>query len=179
MSRGDPVNPDVRRMNSQATKYAAFWKRSIALFIDLVIVYVLIGLVTAAVNATLGLPVEHDLAFHTGNAIKHNKFVEDNLIVLTVLYAFIKLGVLFPYFSIMESSNRQATLGKLVMRIKITDLRGERISLAKASVRFFAKILSTNILLIGYLIALFTERRQALHDLLASTVVINSNKMFP
>jgi uncharacterized RDD family membrane protein YckC len=165
-------------MNSQSTKYAAFWKRSIALFIDLVIVYVLIVLVTAAVNTMLRLPVEHDLTFQTGNAIRYNKFVEDNLIVLTVLYAFIKLGLLFPYFSIMESSNRQATLGKLVMRIKITDLRGERISFAKAGVRFFAKILSTNILLIGYLIALFTERKQALHDLLASTVVINSNKMF-
>jgi uncharacterized RDD family membrane protein YckC len=161
-------------MNSQQEKYAAIWKRSLALFIDLIIAYIMIGILTIALNAMLGLPVEYDLLYQTGNVVKYNKFVEDNIIKLTVLYASIKLGVLFLYFSILESSNWQATFGKLAMRIKITDLRGERISYARASARFFAKILSTNILLIGYLIAFFTQRKQALHDLLANTLVINN-----
>jgi RDD family len=59
----------------------------------------------------------------------------------------------------------------------IADLRGGRITFARASVRFFAKILSTNILLIGYLMALFTEKKQTPHDLLVSIVVIETNKM--
>jgi uncharacterized RDD family membrane protein YckC len=159
-------------MNNQKTNYAAFWKRSIALFIDLIIVYGLIGLVTAAVNASLGLPLEYDPTFQTGNAVKINQYVEENFIKLTVLYAAIKLLVIYPYFSFMESSNKQATLGKLALRIKIADLNGERISFARASYRFFAKLLSTNLLLIGYLMALFTEKKQTLHDLLVKTVVV-------
>jgi uncharacterized RDD family membrane protein YckC len=163
-------------MFNQVTKYAAIWKRAIALLIDLIIVYILISLVTVIVNVTLGLPLVYDLTFQTGNPIKVNQFVEDNLIKLTILYSAIKILVIYPYFSIMESSNRQATLGKLALSIKVVDLRGEQISFAKASLRFFAKVLSTNILLIGYLIALFTEKKQTLHDLLVKTIVVETDK---
>jgi uncharacterized RDD family membrane protein YckC len=165
-------------MFNQVTKYAAFWKRAIALLIDIIIVYVLISLVTVIVNATLGLPLVYDLTFQTGNPIKMNQFVEDNLIKLTILYTAIKILIIYPYFSIMESSSRQATLGKLALRIKVVDLRGEQISFAKASIRFFAKVLSTNILLIGYLMALFTEKKQTLHDLLVKTVVVEAEKTY-
>lgn len=79
------------------------------------------------------------------------------------------------YFSLMESSEYQATLGKLALGIIVTDLSGQRISFATATGRYFGKILSGIILCIGYIMAAFTEKRQALHDLMAGTLVINRN----
>jgi uncharacterized RDD family membrane protein YckC len=73
----------------------------------------------------------------------------------------------------MESSERQATFGKIALGIKVTDLNGDRISFAKASGRHFAKIISAIILLIGYIMAAFDSKKQALHDKMAGTLVLN------
>jgi uncharacterized RDD family membrane protein YckC len=72
----------------------------------------------------------------------------------------------------MESSTWQATLGKKILGLKVTDLAGNRISFARASGRFFGKILSGMILGIGFLMAGFTARKQALHDILAGCLVL-------
>ncbi|HEV2122514.1 MAG TPA: RDD family protein [Chloroflexota bacterium] len=76
------------------------------------------------------------------------------------------------YYAGMESSSRQATLGKSLLGMTVTDLRGQRISFLRATGRYFAKILSAIILMIGYIMAAFTERKQALHDKLADTLVL-------
>ena len=75
----------------------------------------------------------------------------------------------------MESSAKQATLGKLALAIKVTDLNGNRISFGRASGRYFAKIISGLIFCIGYIIAGFTEKKQALHDMIANCLVVNVN----
>ncbi len=75
------------------------------------------------------------------------------------------------YEALMESSSRQATLGKMIFQMKVTDLSGSRISFARATGRYFAKWLSGLTLFIGYIIAGFTERKQALHDMVAGTLV--------
>ena len=77
------------------------------------------------------------------------------------------------YFAAMESSPKQATLGKLALSMKVTSLQGERISFGKATGRYFGKILSALILLIGFLMIAFTEKKQGLHDMLAGTLVAN------
>jgi uncharacterized RDD family membrane protein YckC len=77
------------------------------------------------------------------------------------------------YFAGMESSSRQATLGKSVLGIYVTDIDGNRISFLRATGRYFAKILSGLILGIGYIMAAFTARKQALHDMIASTLVLD------
>lgn len=76
------------------------------------------------------------------------------------------------YYALMESSGWQATLGKKVLGLKVTDLAGNRISFARASGRFFGKILSGMLLLVGFMMAGFTERKQALHDILAGCLVL-------
>jgi uncharacterized RDD family membrane protein YckC len=76
------------------------------------------------------------------------------------------------YYASMESSTWQATLGKKILGLKVTDLVGNRISFARASGRFFGKILSGMILGIGFLMAGFTARKQALHDILAGCLVL-------
>jgi uncharacterized RDD family membrane protein YckC len=78
----------------------------------------------------------------------------------------------FLYFAVMESSRLQATLGKRAVGIGVTDLSGQRISVGRASVRCLAKILSGIPCYAGFFLAAFTEKRQALHDILASTMVV-------
>jgi uncharacterized RDD family membrane protein YckC len=79
------------------------------------------------------------------------------------------------YYAIFESSSWQATLGKKALGLEVTDLAGNRISFGRATGRFFAKIISTLILFIGYIMAGFTEKKQALHDILAGTLVIRKS----
>jgi uncharacterized RDD family membrane protein YckC len=79
------------------------------------------------------------------------------------------------YYAGMESSSRQATIGKSLLGLTVTDLEGNRISFLRAVVRYFAKILSALILLIGFIMVAFTEKKQGLHDMIAGTLVVKSN----
>lgn len=78
------------------------------------------------------------------------------------------------YFAYMESSEKQATFGKQALNIKVTDMEGGRISTGNAVVRYLSKILSALILMIGFLMVLFTERKQGLHDIIAKTLVVKT-----
>ncbi|MFZ0796507.1 MAG: RDD family protein [Terriglobales bacterium] len=75
------------------------------------------------------------------------------------------------YEAFMESSSYQATLGKMIFGMKVTDLNGNRISFERATGRHFAKWLSGLVLCVGYIMVGLTERKQGLHDLLAGTLV--------
>jgi uncharacterized RDD family membrane protein YckC len=81
-------------------------------------------------------------------------------------------AVAWLYEAFLVSSEWQATLGKRVLNIVVTDMNGGRISFARATARHFAKYVSGFILFVGYIMAAFTERKQALHDLMAETLVI-------
>lgn len=78
------------------------------------------------------------------------------------------------YFALMESSRHQATLGKMALGMRVTDLEGERISFLRATGRYFAKILSALILFIGFIMIGFTQKKQGLHDMLAGTLVVRT-----
>jgi len=76
------------------------------------------------------------------------------------------------YYALLESSSLQATLGKMALGIIVTDLNGNRISFLKATARYWSKIISTIIVFVGYVMAAFTEKKQALHDIIAGTLVV-------
>jgi uncharacterized RDD family membrane protein YckC len=76
------------------------------------------------------------------------------------------------YFAVMESSARQATFGKSLLGLTVTNTQGQRISFLRATGRHFAKILSAIILFIGFIMVAFDSRKQGLHDKLADTLVI-------
>lgn len=133
--------------------YAGFWIRFGALIIDFILLSI-VGFITGFI---IGLA--------TGGAGGDGEFAQG-------LSAFIGFVVGVAYFVIMESSERQATLGKLAVGIKVTDMEGARISAGVAAIRYFSKILSGIILLIGYIMAAFTPKKQALHDIIAKTLVV-------
>jgi uncharacterized RDD family membrane protein YckC len=96
---------------------------------------------------------------------------EAQLIIIIGFVAVIPL-VKIIYHIIMESSVKQATIGKLILNIKVCDLQGERLSLAHSAGRNFAKILSVLTLFIGYLFSFFNRKQQCLHDMVAGTLVV-------
>ena len=76
------------------------------------------------------------------------------------------------YFASTESSSWQATVGKKLLNLKVTDMNGDRLTFGRATGRYFGKILSSLICLIGFIMAAFTEKKQALHDMMANTLVV-------
>jgi uncharacterized RDD family membrane protein YckC len=87
---------------------------------------------------------------------------------------FVSILVNWLYSAFLESSENQATLGKRALGLKVTDMNGNRISFANASGRFFGKYVSAIILLIGYLMMLWDDKKQTLHDKMAGTLVVKS-----
>jgi len=81
------------------------------------------------------------------------------------------------YTALQECSTPQGTLGKKLLGIQVTDLDGHRISFARASGRFFGRLIPTFGL--GYCMALFTRRKQALHDLVARCLVVRASSDIP
>ena len=87
---------------------------------------------------------------------------------------FMYLGIFLlsmGYFVYFESSAKQATPGKSMMNIKVTDTNGNRLSVGKALVRNLMKIVSGIILYIGFIMAAFTQKKQALHDMAAGAIL--------
>lgn len=127
--------------------YAGFWRRLVAYVADLT----LLALVYAVMFVMPIEPRIEPYAFAGG---------------------FYALVVAWLYFAGMESSKEQATLGKMLMGIRVADLEGRRIGFLRATGRHFAKILSALTFYAGFIMAALTERRQGLHDKLAGTVVL-------
>ena len=146
-----------------AAPYAGFWRRFVAVVIDALI----LSFVMFPINLALRVPIY-------GILNQDEPSIDQFLSLMRVSFTSIAIGTLINwlYSALMESSKLQGTLGKMALNIKVTDLELRRISFGRASGRFFGKILSKLILLIGYLMQPFTARRQALHDMLAGTLVV-------
>jgi uncharacterized RDD family membrane protein YckC/Tfp pilus assembly protein PilE len=136
--------------------YAGFWKRLAAFVLDYIIVVLMAAMAGAVIGAFYGISA----GAPTDDAASG-------------LGAIAGLLVWWLYYALMESSSRQATLGKLALGIRVVDRQGNAISFGRATARTLAKLLSGTILMIGYLMAAFTSRKQALHDIVAGCLVVN------
>lgn len=85
---------------------------------------------------------------------------------------FVRMAVLLLYHSLMESSKYQASLGKLALGLVVTDAQGNKLDFSKALVRNLCKLISNLTFTIGYIMAGFTDKKQALHDVIAGTLVV-------
>jgi uncharacterized RDD family membrane protein YckC len=139
--------------------YGGFWIRVVAAIIDGIIVRVVVSPIHLLFGG-LGLAGAMSGIHPIGLAL----FGGGVTLIATLFGSWL-------YEAFMESSSYQATLGKMILGMKVTDLGGNRISFERATGRHFAKWLSGLILGIGYIMVAFTERKQGLHDLLAGTLV--------
>lgn len=89
-------------------------------------------------------------------------------------FVLLAIVLVWQYYALQESGVAQGTLGKKIVGLKVTDMKGKRISFGRATGRHFAKIISSITLMIGYMMAGFTEKKQALHDMIADTLVVRS-----
>jgi uncharacterized RDD family membrane protein YckC len=141
--------------------YAGFWRRLLAILIDeigiILGITILIGVLLMVVYIMFGAKS------NSANA------------VWAALYALpyiLYLPGWWLYCTLMESSRSQATLGKMALGIVVTDLKNDRIGFGRANGRFWSKIISTYTLGIGFIMASFTKKKQALHDKIAGTLVV-------
>ena len=95
----------------------------------------------------------------------------DSLIVI-IPSCFFPIVSGWLYFALMQSSDQQATVGQNVMKIRVLDCAGEKVIFGQASGRYFAGILSGMMMLIGYFMFFWTDKKQTLHDNLAETIVV-------
>jgi uncharacterized RDD family membrane protein YckC len=135
--------------DQSSAPYASFWQRAIAFLIDGVILYIINMIVSRIFNLPTSITDIKDL--------------------LVPFLIAILIG--WSYYSIQESSSKRATLGKRAIGLQVIDINGVQISFWRATGRYFSSYLSTLLLFIGYLMVPFTPKRQALHDLMAGTVV--------
>jgi uncharacterized RDD family membrane protein YckC len=159
--------------------YANFWARFAAVLLDAVVLYIPTSIVSAVIFANFGgyaaiakLAAINSAADEAQTAEAMSQFIAAILPAYLLSLA-ITILAMWLYNALMESSAKQATLGKMALGIVVVDLSGKRISFARATGRFFSKFLISSILLIGYILAAFSEKKQALHDLIAGTLVVN------
>jgi len=160
-----PPTPVVVVQPVAAPRYGGFWRRFCAYFLDgliLNIVMLPVGLMTGV--SWVGL-------FASQEDITPEWFASYMGSLLTL--ALFGMVVNWLYAALLQSSSRQGTLGQMALGLRVTDLEGRRVSFARATGRYFAVIVTGLTFAIGYLIMLFTEKRQTLHDLIAGTVVVH------
>ncbi|MEM5593714.1 RDD family protein [Niallia circulans] len=75
----------------------------------------------------------------------------------------------------LHSSKWQATIGKKLLGLKVEDLKGNKLSFWRSLGRYIVSSLLSGILLIGFILAAFTEKKQALHDLIVGSIVVKNN----
>ena len=153
-------------------EYAGFWKRFFAAIVDNVLIFVVGGIIAVFFGAVFGV-----LTGSVVGAVFREGFVLPTF--FSTLFFFVAafyILIRWFYFAVMESSSYQATFGKQLLSIKVTDMEGMRISFWKATIRYFAKILSELIFYIGYIMIGFTPKKQGLHDMIAGCLVIVDRK---
>jgi uncharacterized RDD family membrane protein YckC len=137
-------------------RYAGFWLRFAAYLIDLTLLYIVGGVLTVGV-VMMG---PHEIN------------------VVAILYAALNfelalVALAWAYFALFESSPMQGTVGKYAVGIYVTDRHGDPIGFWRATARYWLKPVSTLTLMLGWIMVAFTPRKQALHDLLAGTLVFS------
>ena len=154
-------------------RYAGFWLRFVAHIIDGLVMLLVFGVFVALTIGIVGVGTLHELA-------ESMRFPQEQPPVFPVAFIGIFWSIIlfsvivsWLYFALMESSEKQGTLGKMALSLPVTDMQGNRISFGRATGRYFAKFVTGMVpFAIGYIMAGFTQKKQALHDMIASCLVL-------
>jgi uncharacterized RDD family membrane protein YckC len=150
--------------------YAGFWLRAVAYLLDVILVSIVtvpivIALAVATgLSAAIGQMSENDA---------QNVAAAAGFAIFLCLLIIIMLCGLWLYYSLLESSTWQGTVGKKLLGLMVTDLEGKRVTFGRATARFFSRLITALVpLLIGYILAGVTAKKQALHDMIAGCLVL-------
>lgn len=145
---------------SNPPENAGFWLRVVATMID--------GFLCQVVTTVVAFP----LGFTMGTSMATSFPQPDIEMAATGLGFGVGLTVQWLWFTVAESSVWQASVGKKILGLKVTDLAGKKIDFGRANGRYWSKLVSGLFLCFGFLMVAFTARKQGLHDLLAGTLVV-------
>ena len=175
---------------SDEIKYAGFWRRFFALGVDMVCLYsILFSFLSALLVVAFILIIQlgglgalfpeqlTELALASAKGVAHSTTFRASPLVESIAWLIYSI-IIFGYFAGMESSSKQATYGKRMFGLKVIDEEGYKIGFWHACGRYLAKALSVLTLFIGFLMAAFTEKKQALHDKVGKTLVIREGLYF-
>jgi len=162
-----PYAPQPAMYIPEASPYGGFWMRLLAHIIDHIIL------------SAVALPLYFILIFPQVmkiiNDAEQNQEPSPEMIGAIFgaagLFALIVTAGTWLYDALLTSSSWQGTIGKRVLRLKVVDEQGHRISFGRATGRFFSKIVSGMIMYIGFIMIGFTDRKRGLHDMMAGTLV--------
>ncbi len=156
--------------------YAGFWWRFLAIIID--------GIVLSIIGGIFLLPIMGLFGLSLSNMMDFDEMYDKQLpFAIAAAGSIISIGLIYQaitwlYYALFESSKYQATPGKLMLNIKVTDMEGNKISFGRATGRYFGKIISQMIFYIGFIMAGFTSKKQALHDMMAGCLVVKEDRVF-
>ena len=140
-------------------KYAGFWRRLAAFIIDFIAAGIMAYSVAVVGALLIGLP-------------SGERFDGAAVTIAAIWICASYLIVPWLYWALMEKSSGQATLGKRALGIIVSDIKGRRITFMRGTLRYWAKLISFLLLLVGFVLAGFTPRKQALHDIISSCLVV-------
>ena len=155
-------------INRSDIAYAGFWRRVAAYQLDSFILGIASYVIILPFAMVMGLTSQQALLEQSDpTAIFRSMWP-----MLVLMYVLI-FALQAVYFAWMHSRPAQATLGKMAVGIKAANADGSRISFGKGILRWLGLILSALTFGIGFLMAAFTDRKQALHDMACNTVVVD------
>ncbi len=155
---------------SSPVPYGGFWRRFWAFWLDSVVIALIPAI--CCLGAGFWLIWKH---IGTAPNTQDETWVMLWAGLFYLLWCLIGFVCSWLYFALLESGKHQATWGKRLLGLKVVGAQGQRISFARASGRFFAKMVSYAIFYIGFIMMPFTNRKRALHDMLADTYVVKES----
>jgi uncharacterized RDD family membrane protein YckC len=149
-------------------QYAGFWLRLVAYLIDSLLASV------AFVILLMPILVFSGVMPAIGRISRGEDPADVFALISSILVAVaLLLAGAWLYYALLESSSWQGTVGKRALNLKVTDMSGNPVTFGRASGRFFSRFITELIpLKIGYILAGFTEKKQAIHDMIASCLVL-------
>jgi uncharacterized RDD family membrane protein YckC len=169
LQKASPTTTATATAFPAAVQYAGFWRRFAAALIDGLIMSAVQWVIQLILTAVGVIDMNGWMSDFEANpdTVDWGQFMAVIWILSGVMFIIQML-----YFSIMESSSKQATLGKMVLGIVVTDADGKRVSFGRAIGRNLGKLVSSIILCIGYIMIAFTQKKQGLHDIMANCLVV-------
>jgi uncharacterized RDD family membrane protein YckC len=157
------------------TTYAGFWLRFLAWILDTFILSAIQWVIIVPLFAAMGIASSFSFSDFSHLDKTDAAVLFSALMATFGIVWFINVIVKLLYHSFLESSKYQGSFGKLALGLQVTDLNGQKLDFGKAFIRNLCKFVSNVTLSIGYIIAGLTDKKQALHDIIAATLVVKKD----